>query len=174
MAAENAAPAAGARYQYQMAPAVIEKLLRTKPPGWFRDWDETLLRSLSEGLEEGRGMQGRDASRWVYGKYAKLVIANPVGSHLPLVSGFFNIGPVPMSGTSTSVKQLTRDVGPSMRLDADLADWDRSLLEGTTGQSGQVLSGHYKDQWERYYAAQSFPMQFRKVTLKDVLTLAPD
>jgi len=46
-------------------------------------------------------------------------------------------------------------------------------LEGTTGQSGQVLSRHYKDQWEHYYNAQSFPMQFQKVQAKDVLTLAP-
>ena len=99
--------------------------------------------------------------------------ANPVGRHLPLVAGLFDIGPVAMSGSPTTVKQYTEDLGPSMRLDADLADWDHSLLEGTTGQSGQVLSRHYKDQWERYYNAQSFPMQFRKVEGKDVLTLAP-
>jgi len=92
---------------------------------------------------------------------------------LPLVAGFFDIGPAAMSGGTTTVKQLSHDLGPSMRLDADLSDWDRSLLEGTTGQSGQVLSRHYKDQWEHYYSAQSFPMQFRKVTPKDVLTLVP-
>ena len=60
-----------------------------------------------------------------------------------------------------------------MRLDADLADWDHSLLEGTTGQSGQVLSRHYKDQWDHYYNAESFPMQFQKVDAKDVLILSP-
>ena len=173
MAAEKASPALGAKYEYQMAPAVVEKLLRTRPAGWFNDWDEALLRSLAEGLEEGRRTQGRDAGHWNYGKYAQIMLANPVGRHLPLVAGFFDIGPVAMSGGATTVKQLSRDLGPSMRLDADLSDWDHSLLEGTTGQSGQVLSRHYKDQWERYYAAQGFPMQFRKVTARDVLTLAP-
>ena len=78
-----------------------------------------------------------------------------------------------MSGSPTTVKQYTEALGPSMRLDADLADWDRSLLEGTTGQSGQVLSHHYKDQWEHYYNAKSFPMQFQKIEAKDVLTLEP-
>jgi len=173
MVAEKASPALGARYEYQMAPAVVEKLLRTRPAGWFSDWDEAILRSCAEGLEEGRRTQGHDAGHWNYGKYAQLLLANPVGRHLPLVAGLFDIGPVAMSGGATTVKQLNRDLGPSMRMDADLADWDHSLLEGTTGQSGQVLSSHYKDQWERYYSAQSFPMQFGKVTAKDILTLVP-
>ena len=171
--AEQASPTFGAKYEYQMAPAVLEKLVRTRPAGWFNDWDETLLQSLTKALEDGRRTQGRDAGHWDYGKYTQLLLANPVGRHLPLVAGWFDIGPVAMSGGSTTVKQLNRDLGPSMRLDADLADWDRSLLEGTTGQSGQVLSQHYKDQWEHYYAAKSFPMQFHKVTPKDVLRLTP-
>jgi penicillin amidase len=173
MVAQRASPSVGLRYKYQMAPAVIEKLLRTRPPGWFADWSETLLQCLSQGLEDGRRTQGRNPARWVYGKYARLFLGNPVGSHLPLAAGFFDIGPVTMSGSPTTVKQLTGNLGPSMRLEADLADWDRSLLEGTTGQSGEVLSRHYKDQWEHYYYAQSFPMQFSKVEAKSVLTLAP-
>jgi penicillin amidase len=173
LVAERAAPGMGSRYKYQMAPAVIEALLRTRPSGWFNDWDETLLRAVAQGLEDGRRTQGRDPGHWIYGKYEPLLLANPVGSHLPLLAGLFDIGPVAMSGSPTTVKQYDGELGPSMRLDADLADWDRSLLEGTTGQSGQVLSRHYKDQWERYYNAESFPMQFRKVAAKDVLVLAP-
>ena len=173
LVAESASPAVGARYKYQMAPAVIETLLRTRPAGWFKDWDATILRSVALGLEEGRRAQGRDPGHWIYGKYEPLLLANPVGRHLPLVAGLFDIGPVAMSGAPTTVKQYNGKLGPSMRLDADLADWDHSLLEGTTGQSGQVLSRHYKDQWERYYNAESFPIQFQKVGAKDVLTLTP-
>jgi penicillin amidase len=173
MVAASASPSAGARYSYQMAPAMIEKLLRTRPPGWFPDWDNAILQSLEAGLQDGRKMQGRDPSRWIYGRQTQLLLANPVGRHLPLVGRLFNIGPVPMSGSPTTVKQLTNGVGPSMRLDADLSDWDHSLLEGTTGQSGEVLSSHYKDQWEHYYYARSFPMQFNKVEAKAVLTLEP-
>jgi penicillin amidase len=173
LVAQSASPAMGDKYKYQMAPAVIETLVRTRPAGWFKDWDETLLLAFAQGLEDGRREQGRNPAYWVYGKYAPLLLANPVGQHLPLVAGLFDIGPVAMSGSPTTVNQYNRGLGPSMRLSADLADWDRSLLEGTTGQSGQVLSRHYKDQWEHYYNAQSFPMQFRKVVAQDVLTLAP-
>jgi penicillin amidase len=171
--AESASPKVGARYKYQMAPAVVETLLRTRPAGWFADWDDAILRSFADGLEEGHRAQGRDPGHWVYGKYQPLLLGNPVGRHLPLVAGWFDIGPAPMSGSPTTVKQYNGALGPSMRMDADLADWDASLLEGTTGESGQVLSGHYKDMWESYYYARSFPMQFSKVQAKDVLVLAP-
>ena len=36
-----------------------------------------------------------------------------------------------------------------MRMNADLGDWDRSLLNIPIGQSGQIFSSHYRDQWER-------------------------
>ena len=78
-----------------------------------------------------------------------------------------------MSGSSTTVKQITRALGPSMRLNADLAAWDRSLLNVVTGQSGQALSSHYKDQWQHYYEGTSYPMQFQKVEAKSVLRFEP-
>ena len=40
-----------------------------------------------------------------------------------------------------------------MRMNADLADWDRSLLNIATGQSGEIFSSHYRDQWPDYYEA---------------------
>jgi len=41
------------------------------------------------------------------------------------------------------------------------------------GQSGQPLSGHYKDQWKKYYTGASDPMEFGKVEAKAVLRLTP-
>ncbi len=157
-----------------MAPAVLETLLRTRPPGWFGDWDETLLRSLADAVEEGQRIQGPNLRKWNYGRYTELTITNPVARRLPLVGSYFDIGPVPMSGASTTVKQTTRRLGPSMRFAADLSDWDRSLLNVIIGQSGQILSSHYRDEWDRYYVGQSFPMQFGKVDGTAVLHVAPE
>jgi acyl-homoserine lactone acylase PvdQ len=78
-----------------------------------------------------------------------------------------------MSGSSSSVKQTTTSLAPSMRMNADLADWDSSLLNIVTGQSGQVLSPHYRDQWNDYYYAKSYPMQFGKVKAKSTLEFRP-
>jgi len=172
--AEVAAPGKGSLYETQMAPAVIENLLCARPPGWFGDYDEALLRSFADGLDEGGRMQGRDVKKWVYGKYLELTVGHPIGHRLPLVAKYFDIGPVWMSGSSTSVKQTTRRLGPSMRMNADLGDWDRSLMNLPIGESGHVLSGHYKDQWDAYYNGRSFPMQFRKVEVKSVLEFVPE
>jgi hypothetical protein len=33
----------------------------------------------------------------------------------------------------------------------------------TLGQSGHILSSHFKDQWDAYYYGRSFPMPWRDV-----------
>ncbi|MBZ5592388.1 MAG: penicillin acylase family protein [Acidobacteriia bacterium] len=172
--AEAASPGKGAVYQLQMAPAVMENLLRAQPAGWFRDYDEALLQSFADAVEEGRRMQGNDVRKWIYGEYLNLVIAHPIGHRLPLLARYFDVGPIAMSGSSTSVKQTTRRLGPSERMNADLGDWERSLMNLPIGESGHVLSRHYKDQWDAYYNGTSFPMQFRKVDVKSVLEFVPE
>jgi penicillin amidase len=173
-AANNASPGNGSVYETQMSVAVLAKLLRERPQDWFGDYDETLLHCLVDAIEEGRRMQGRNVKKWVYGKYLQLSINHPVGHRLPLVAQYFDIGPVAMSGGSTTVKQTTRRLGPSMRLNADLSNWDSSLLNLPIGESGHVLSRHYKDEWDAYYNATSFPMQFKNVDVKSTAVFVPE
>jgi acyl-homoserine lactone acylase PvdQ len=78
-----------------------------------------------------------------------------------------------MSGATTTVKQTSMTLMPSMRMTADLADWEQSLLNLPIGQSGQILSGHYKDQWDDYLAGRSYAMQFAKVEAKSTLEFRP-
>jgi penicillin amidase len=170
---ERAAPGKGLTYESQMGRAVVEKLLRERPAGWFADYDEMLLRALVDAVEEGKRMQGRDIAKWQYGRFLRVSIDHPVTHQVPVIGHYFDIGPVPMSGSSSSVKQTTTRLAPSMRMDADLADWDGSLLNIVTGQSGQVLSPHYRDQWNDYYYAKSYPMQFGKVKAKSTLEFRP-
>jgi penicillin G amidase len=172
--AENASAATGLAYEFNMAPVVVERLLRERPAGWFGDYDEMLLRVLADAVEEGRRIQGRDVKHWHYGDYLRIAINNPVIHEVPLVGKYFDIGPVPMSGATTTVKQTSRTLAPSMRMNADLADWERSLFNIPIGQSGQILSSHYKDQWDDYYNARSYPMQFGKVDAKSTLVFKPE
>ena len=171
--AESAAPGKGTAYEFSMAPLVLERLLRERPAGWFLDYDELLLRTLVDALEEGMRIQGRDIGRWQYGAYLRISINHPVIHRVPLVGKYFDIGPVPMSGSSTTIKQTTRTLAPSMRMNADLGDWDRSLLNVEIGQSGQPFSRHYQDEWLDYYNGRSYPMQFRGVEAKSTLQFRP-
>lgn len=173
MVAENAAGSTGAQaYASVMSPAVLENLLRDKPKGWFADYDATLVHALTDAMEEGRRLQGRAPDRWRYGGYLQLEVSHPVLRQIPYLGSYFTIGPVPMSGASTTVKQTVNRLGPSMRMVADTGDWDRSLQNLPFGQSGQPLSSHFKDQWDEYYVGNSLPMKFWKIE-GDVLRFSP-
>jgi len=97
-----------------------------------------------------------------------------VFSHLPVVGKYFNIGPVEQSGSPTTVKQTTPRLGPSMRLSVDFANLDNSRLNIVAGESGQILSSHYKDQWDAWYYGTTLPMQFGNVEAKSTLTAVPE
>lgn len=154
--------------------AVIERLLRQRPEGWFADWDHELLRSLQEGVEEGGRRQGKDVRKWTWGEYNKLTIASPILRALPLVAGYWQIGPVGMDGSSTTVKQTTPRLGPSMRMVVDFGDPRGGLMNLPVGQSGHPLSGHFKDQWGAYAKGESFPLHFPGGWTADLtLTLEP-
>lgn len=170
---DRASPGKGLLYDAEISSAVVEKLLRERPREWFADWDQTILRALTDALEEGQRMQGRDPRKWDYGKYFELTFNSPLLGGLPWVGKYFNVGPVEMSGSSTSIKQTTRRLGPSMRMVVDLANLDASVQNITFGQSGAYLSSHYKDQWDAYYAGRSYPMQFANISAKNVLTVVP-
>lgn len=172
-AANRAAPGAGEEYDFEMAPAAIERLIRERPPGWFADYNQLLIQSLGQAIENGEKYQGSKVSRWNYGSWNELTIPHPVLGQLPLIGKYFNIGPVEMSGSGTTIKQTSRRLGPSMRMIVDLSNLDNSLENITIGQSDQPLSRHYRDQWPAYYGATSFPMQFHTIDAKQVLTVTP-
>src|SRR5258708_7341662 len=145
--AERASPGGGQIYESAMAPVVIERLLRDRPGGWFKDYDQLLMKCFADAVDEGVKVQGSKVPRWNYGQYNTVNIVHPVASQLPLIGKWFNVGPVSMSGSSTTIKQTTRRLGPSMRMIVDLANLDHSFQNITIGESGHRLSPHYKDQW---------------------------
>ena len=156
-------------------PAVIERLLRARPSGWVEknDWDGWVLKNLTAALQAGRATQGSPVARWKWGQLLSWKLEHPVGKELPLVNGYFDIGPVEMSGSGTTVKQTTATLGPSERMVADVGDWENSVQNLTVGESGHVASPHYKDQWAAYYVGTSFPMEFQRVEAKEVLRIVP-
>ena len=172
-AAKAAAPGVEGEYAARLAPVVVEKLLRERPAGWFKDYDDLLVTSLAAGISTGEKIAGSNVSGWDYGAWIELQIKHPVEGELPVLGRYFNIGPVPMSGSPSSIKQTTQRLGPSMRMVIDLGNLDQSLANILTGESGHVLSRHYKDQWSSYYGGTSFPMQFGKIEAKDTLVVNP-
>ncbi len=174
--ADRASPGKGLSYRYTASAARIEEIIRQRPKEWFQDYDQFLVNCLRDALEEGRRIQGSDVTKWDYGRYNVLVLDNPIVGRLPVVGKYFNVGPVAMSGSQETVQQFWREegIGPSLRMVVDFTDLDRSLANITLGESGQVLSRHYRDQWDAYRSGRSFPMQFNKIDAKGTLVFLPE
>jgi penicillin amidase len=171
---QKASPATAGDWQTSyLAPEVIERLLRERPQGWFADYDAQLVLSLTAAVAAGEKLHGSKVSRWDYWQFNQWTLRQPVLDQLPLIGKYLDVGPSPMSGSSTTIKQTTQRLGPSMRMVVDLADLDHSFANVTVGESGNPLSTHYKDQWYAYWSGRSFPMQYRRVEAKNVLGVTP-
>lgn len=171
--AEIASPGNGALADQVVTSALVQKLFAERPEGWFADYDSTLLRAFVDGMEDGYKRFGHNLKRWKWGSDLNVTVENPVVHRIPWIGEYFDMARIPMSGSSTSVKQTTQRLAPSMRMDASPGDWDRSLLNVPFGQSGQILSSHYRDEWDAYYSGRSFPMQFATVGAKSLLRFQP-
>jgi len=151
-------------YSWPMSTVFLENVLtngwtRWLPPG-DADFNVTLIRSLEEGVRQIPERVGsRDHAAWRWGDAIPLTFQHPLGS-LRILGRWLNVGPFPQAGTGNTVKQTTPTHGVSMRLVVDFADIDNSVQNITLGQSGQVFSPYYRDQFEAWYNGRSFPMLF--------------
>jgi penicillin amidase len=100
-------------------------------------------------------------------------LRHPLSASLGWFDRFFSIGPVEMDGDATTVRQVTRNLGPSLRFIATPGSWDDSLLTLTTGESGQAASPHYKDQWPEYRDGGALKLEFERVDARSTLLLRP-
>ena len=60
-----------------------------------------------------------------------------------------------------------------MRMVVDLGKLDGSVQNIAMGESGHVVSSHYKDQWNAYYTGTSFPMLYDHVEAQSTLEVRP-
>lgn len=152
-------------YRWSMSSIFVQNVLsknwtRWLPPG-DADFSATLMASLTEGVQGIPALVGsNNRAVWQWGHTIPLTFHHPLAGSLPLVGRYLNAGPVPQAGTQTTVKQTTPTVGPSMRLVVDFSDFEKSVQNITLGESGQVLSPYYKDQFDAWYNGRSFPMLF--------------
>lgn len=149
---------------------LLRLLAGTLDPAW---WDDvsTPARETREGViagalerawEEVTERWGDDPGRWEYGALHNLLLQHPLGA-LPILGGQWNIGPLPVPGSATTVAAFAgfwvgerQDVvyGPSMRWVTDLGDPDGTLTVLPTGQSGHPGDRHYADQLPLYLQGQ--------------------
>jgi len=127
-------------------------------PSTYKNWDALLTAAVRKGMEDGKAPG--DVAVWRYGNWHVVDIEHPLASFLPIVSRIAGTGPQPLSGDTTTVKQVGLAFGPSQRFTIDWSDVDGSTQDIVLGQSGDPYSPYFKDQWDDYYSGNTFAFPF--------------
>ena len=160
-----------AGYRCPMSRVFLQNTIDNNMDQWLppadRDFNQTLMKSLQAAVRQiPKFMDTGNHSAWKWGKTIPLTFHHPLGGASWLLGWLMNVGPYPQSGTASTIKRATDGVGPSMRMVVDLADLDDSVQNITLGESGQVFSPYYKDQFEAWYHGQSFAMKFSDASVQ--------
>jgi penicillin G amidase len=153
-----------AHRSWSLSTIFLEKVIgqrwaRWLPPG-DADFDATLMSSLNDGLARiDQRLKSDDPAVWHWGDTIPLTFHHPLDA-LPLIGRYFDVGPFPQAGTANTVKATTPGAGPSMRMVVDFSDLDHSVQNLTLGESGELSSPYYADQFQAWYTGHSFPMPF--------------
>ena len=142
----------------------LENILRARPAAWLpkgvMNYDDLLIMSAVEAVAHMEKDSGTsDWKAWQWGRFHPLEINHPFGRNI-LLHRALSIGPYEISGTVDTVKAMGVGHGPAMRFVADLSDFDNSLMEITTGESGQYPSPYYRDQFPEWFAGRGIPAPF--------------
>jgi penicillin G amidase len=131
------------------------------PPG-YKNWDALLAQAVRRGMEKNgdRPAAPGDVSRWTYGSWHVVDIEHPLSTFLPVIGHMAGTGAQPLSGDTTTVKQVGRAFGPSQRFTMDWSNIDGSTENIVLGESGNPYSAYFHDQWNDYYGGTTFALPF--------------
>ena len=144
----------------------LKHLLKKKSASWFDNVrtqnvielkNDIVRRSFHDAIGFLRKTLGKDDNKWTWGELHTLIFRHPMGHH-PFLGKTFNLGSFHVGGTNTTINNteyIRNDdylvvSGASARMIVDLSNLDNSISVIPTGQSGQPLDQHYRDQLQLY------------------------
>jgi penicillin G amidase len=159
-------------YDWQMRSIWLQNIFLHQPKRWlpekYPNYDELLTAAVESAVSAPDAP--KDLASWHWGAVNAIEIDHPVLGKIPLVRRWSAPGIKEQSGSSYTVKAVTRHHGPSERFTANLADLDQSTLNTVTGQGGNFLSPYYMDQWKAWYEGSTFTLPFTSQAVKATAT----
>lgn len=136
---------------------LLDRLITERPAEWlpheFKSYAELLRACYEDARAALAARLGQNEAEWTWGRYAQARFPHPLAS-IPLIGQAFAIAPVPQRGSGNSlIATVNVGAGVSMRLVADVSDWDRTRQGIALGESGSPSSAHWKDQLDEWIAA---------------------
>jgi penicillin amidase len=105
-----------------------------------------------------------DLKNWQQGKAFPIDLEHPIFFGSPLLQGLVGVptgtGPQPQNGDLTTIVKVARAFGPSERFTADLSDPDRTTLNIVLGESGELSSPWFMDQFPAWLHGTTYPLPF--------------
>ncbi len=144
-------------------------------------------KAFDKTIEDLTLQLGENIQEWQWGKVHTLTHKHPLGS-VKQLSKYFNVGPFPIQGSNCVINKMAFPLnangeykaawGPALRILIDFNDIENSESINPTGQSGNVMSKHYKDQAEMFndvvYRKQMMNEKEIKSTFENKLVLTPN
>ncbi|MGB2643372.1 MAG: penicillin acylase family protein [Candidatus Acidiferrum sp.] len=133
----------------------LQEVLTERPEKWlpprYKSYDEMLAAAADQAVsmlvEQSKSNSIGD---WEWKEFDSLDMLHPLGRQ-GFLKRLLSISGKPQDGTLYSVRAATTHHGPSMRFIANLANWDGSIMVIPAGESGQIGSRHYTDQFSYWY-----------------------
>ena len=146
--------------------AALQHVLQQDNSLWFDDTktstqietrEDIVERSFAQTISLLEEEMGHEWRRWSWGKIHTLMFKHPLGQNALLMNALC-LGPFHVGGSGTSLNCFGHPLrtpyhvtwGPAARMILDLHNWDNSVSVNSTGQSGQPLDPHYRDQVPLY------------------------
>jgi penicillin G amidase len=149
-------------YSWSESNFAEEEIIMHASPDWlpktYKNWDALLTDAVRKGMKDGNAPA--DVSQWTYGSWHVVDVEHPLSQFLPVIARIAGTGPQPLSGDTTTVKQVGRDFGPSQRFTMDWSDIDGSTENIPLGESSDPYSPYFRDQWGDYYGGTTFALPF--------------
>jgi len=155
-------------YHWGMQSVALENILLRQPPRWlpanYANYDE-LLAAAVEAVVASREAP-KSLNSWTWGKARLFRLEHPILGEIPLLRRWAGPGRYQASGDGYTVKQMGHgeseryQQAPSERMTVDFSDLDGTTMNIVTGQSGQIFSPHYLDQWQSWVDGHSFMFPF--------------
>jgi len=167
-------------YQWRST-AFLQRILTERPAAWlpssYKNYDELLTAAADQSVQHLQQDTGSAKIQdWPWKRFDSLDMLHPLGRQGWLKT-LFSITGKPQGGTAFSPRAATRHHGPAMRFVANPGDWDDSLMLIPGGQSGQLGSSHYSDQFRYWYEGTPIVSPFSSAAesaiRKHTLTLKP-
>jgi len=147
--------------------------------------DEIIRKSLAEAITDLELKFGTDVTMWQWGNLHKVTFKHAFSGVSSFLDSYVNIGPFRIGGDGTTIfnteysftdglnkyprydhKEFENNVGPSMRYIFDFARPDEFFLILTTGQSGNLMSSHFRDMSKMWLHGEYIKIRTDEATIR--------